>query len=61
LKPPHIRFGEKTVYYFARQQGWVSVPRDGGNTLGEKTRVFQFIFLNNLDLDTDAVKSLDPH
>jgi hypothetical protein len=29
-----IKFTEKTIFYFGRQQGWVSVPRDGGSTLG---------------------------
>ena len=29
-----IVFGDVSVYHFARTQGWVGVPKEGGNTLG---------------------------
>ena len=30
-----LRFSTITTFYFGRQQGWIGVPREGGNTLGE--------------------------
>jgi len=29
-----LRFSTITTFYFGRQQGWIGVPREGGNTLG---------------------------
>lgn len=30
-----VRFGDVGVYYFSRNQGWLGVPKEGGNTLGK--------------------------
>ena len=30
----HVGFRDVSFFYFPRQQGWVGVPREGGNTLG---------------------------
>ena len=34
-----VSFSEKSVFYFGRQQGWVSLPREGGNSLGKNLLV----------------------
>ncbi|XP_032241419.1 cysteine/serine-rich nuclear protein 1 [Nematostella vectensis] len=34
LRERNVRFGEVTVFYFPRKQGFVSVPSSGGSTLG---------------------------
>lgn len=34
LKNKRVSFGEATIYYFTRRQGFISVPSSGGFTLG---------------------------
>lgn len=31
----NVRFKDVTVYYFPREQGFTSVPHEGGSTLGK--------------------------
>ena len=35
-----ICFSDVSVYYFPRTQGWVSVPREGGTTIGMTDKHF---------------------
>ena len=37
---PKICFSDVSVYYFPRTQGWVSVPREGGTTIGMTDKHF---------------------
>ena len=41
-----VRFGDVGVYYFSRIQGWLGVPKEGGNTLGKlnSSQLLQFVF-----------------
>jgi len=40
----NVRFDDVTVYYFARSQGFVSVPSQGTVTLG---LYLKFVFISN--------------
>lgn len=46
-----LAFSDVTVYYFPRRQGWVSVPREGGNTLGmeDKHVAFQKLVIESFE------------
>lgn len=38
LRRKNVRFDQVTVYYFARRQGFTSVPSQGGSSLGMAQR-----------------------
>ena len=53
-----VRFGEAEYFYFSRCQGWASVPRDGGNSLGMAATHFHYLNspLADLSLSGDSVQ-----
>ena len=53
-----VRFGEAEYFYFSRCQGWSSVPRDGGNSLGMAASHFHYLNtpLSDLSLSGDSVQ-----
>ena len=53
-----ISFGEADYFYFERCQGWSSVSRDGGNTLGMSVRHFHCQTLSLQEASSDSEGSL---
>ena len=55
---PRVSFAEADFFYFQRCQGWVSVPRDGGNSLGMSESHFHYQRLSLRDASDSADRSL---
>ena len=63
VKNKMVRFGDVTVYYFPRKQGFVSVPSTGGSTLGMARKHISIEILGvDLGLETNKndKKALSP-
>ena len=56
VKNKMVRFGDVTVYYFPRKQGFVSVPSTGGSTLGMARKHISIEILR-VDLGLEANKN----
>jgi len=59
-----VNFTENSeVFYFPRAQGWISVPKEGGNTLGMEYRHFHserrpIVDLDNCDISPNSSNNL---
>jgi len=49
-----VRFFDLTTYYFTRRQGWLAVPKEGGNTLGME---YYHKHMETFSLEIEEVKA----